>query len=91
LGAGQPPVSSAPRYVAVHRDADGAPDGYASYSIGESETLTVDETIVTDDAVFTALARFALGHDLVTSGRVQARLADPPAALGSLRTSAPAR
>ncbi|QHC24105.1 GNAT family N-acetyltransferase [Streptomyces sp. GS7] len=65
LGAGQPPVSPAPRRVAVHRDADGAPNGYASYSV-ESGTLTVDETIATDDAVFTALARFVLGHDLVT-------------------------
>ncbi|UJW31136.1 GNAT family N-acetyltransferase [Saccharothrix sp. AJ9571] len=64
-GAGQPPVSLAPRYVAVHRDADGVPDGYASYSLGESDTLTVDETIAADDAVFTALARFVLGHDLV--------------------------
>ncbi|WP_030595961.1 GNAT family N-acetyltransferase [Streptomyces fulvoviolaceus] len=65
VGAGQPPISPAPRYVAVHRDADGVPDGYASYSMGESETLTVDETIATDDAVYTALARFVLGHDLV--------------------------
>ncbi|MGW4560868.1 GNAT family N-acetyltransferase [Streptomyces sp. NPDC004561] len=65
-GAGQPPVSPAPRYVAVHRDADGVPDGYASYCVGEPSTLTVDETIATDDAVFTALARFVLGHDLVT-------------------------
>ncbi|MFD5156935.1 GNAT family N-acetyltransferase [Streptomyces hawaiiensis] len=65
LRAGQPPISPAPRYVAVHRDADGVPDGYASYSI-ESGTLTVDETIATDSAVFTALARFALGHDLVS-------------------------
>ncbi|WP_371657457.1 GNAT family N-acetyltransferase [Streptomyces sp. NBC_00280] len=65
LRAGQPPISPAQRYVAVHRDADGVPDGYASYSIA-SGTLTVDETIVTDDAVFTALARFVLGHDLVS-------------------------
>lgn len=65
LGAGQPPVSRTPRYVAVHRDADGTPDGYASYST-ESGTLTVDETIAVDDAAFTALARYALGHDLVT-------------------------
>ncbi|MEU6841848.1 GNAT family N-acetyltransferase [Streptomyces sp. NPDC046716] len=65
LAAGQPPVSGAPRYVAVHRDADGVPDGYASYSI-EAGTLTVDETITTDDTVFTALAEFVLGHDLVT-------------------------
>lgn len=65
LRAGQPPISPAPRYVAVHRDADGVPDGYASYSV-ESGTLTVDETITTDDAVFTALVRFILGHDLVS-------------------------
>ncbi|MFJ9432459.1 GNAT family N-acetyltransferase [Streptomyces sp. NPDC101490] len=64
-GAGQSPVSSAPRHVAVHRDADGVADGYASYSIGEGGTLTVDETIATDDVVFLALARFVLGHDLV--------------------------
>jgi predicted acetyltransferase len=64
-GAGQPPVSAAPRYVAVHRAADGVPDGYASYSLGEADTLTVDETIATDDAASTDLARFVLGHDLV--------------------------
>ena len=64
-GAGQPPISPAPRYVAVHRDVEGVPDGYASYAIGEGDALTVDETIATDDAVFTALARFVLGHDLV--------------------------
>ncbi|MEY9848745.1 GNAT family N-acetyltransferase [Streptacidiphilus sp. MAP5-3] len=66
-GAGQPPVARAPRYVAVHRNADGVPDGYASYT-RDKETLTVDETIAADDAVATALARFALDHDLV--GRV---------------------
>ncbi|MEV0069267.1 MULTISPECIES: GNAT family N-acetyltransferase [unclassified Amycolatopsis] len=66
LRAGQPPITAAPRYLAVHRDADGTPDGYASYSLVEPGTLTVDETIATDDAVFTALARFVLGHDLVT-------------------------
>jgi predicted acetyltransferase len=65
LRAGQPPISPAPRYVAVHRDADGVPDGYASYST-DSGTLTVDETITTDDAVFTALARFVLEHDMVS-------------------------
>ncbi|MEU2246428.1 GNAT family N-acetyltransferase [Streptomyces sp. NPDC019224] len=69
LGAGQPPVSRAPRHVAVHRNADGDADGYASYSIGpvgDQNTLTVDETIAVDDAAFTALARYALGHDLVS-------------------------
>ncbi|HWC84624.1 MAG TPA: GNAT family N-acetyltransferase [Pseudonocardiaceae bacterium] len=66
LGAGQPPIARTPRYVAIHRDAAGVPDGYASYTIGESETLAIDETIAVDDAAFTALARFALGHDLVT-------------------------
>jgi len=66
LRAGQPPISPAPRYIALHRDPDGVADGYASYSLGDSQTLTVDETIATDDAVFTALARFVLGHDLVS-------------------------
>ncbi|XVS66743.1 GNAT family N-acetyltransferase [Actinosynnema sp. CA-299493] len=65
LRAGQPPISPAPRYVAVHRDAAGVPDGYASYSLAEADTLVVDETIATDDAVATALARFVLEHDLV--------------------------
>ncbi|MET9761908.1 GNAT family N-acetyltransferase [Streptomyces sp. NPDC006372] len=77
LRAGQPPISPAPRYIAVHRDADGVPDGYASYSI-ESGTLTVDETIATDDAVFTALARFVLGHDLVTEVVFKHVLPDHP-------------
>jgi predicted acetyltransferase len=65
-GAGQPPITPAPRYVAVHRDPGGAPDGYASYSLDQSGTLTVDEVITADDAAYTALTRFALGHDLVT-------------------------
>ncbi|HEX8868979.1 MAG TPA: GNAT family N-acetyltransferase [Lentzea sp.] len=65
LGAGQPPVARAPRYVAVHRDARGVPDGYASYTLTDG-SLVIDETVTGDDAVFTALARFALDHDLVT-------------------------
>ncbi|WP_327070480.1 GNAT family N-acetyltransferase [Kitasatospora sp. NBC_01302] len=64
-GAGQPPIAPAPRYVAVHRDTDGVPDGYASYVLSEG-TLTVDETIAADDAVCTALIEFLLGHDLVS-------------------------
>ncbi|OOC02377.1 GNAT family N-acetyltransferase [Amycolatopsis azurea] len=65
-GAGLAPISAAPRYIAVHRDADGVPDGYASYSHTAPSTLTVDETIAADDAVGTALARFLLEHDLIT-------------------------
>ncbi|HWO62607.1 MAG TPA: GNAT family N-acetyltransferase [Umezawaea sp.] len=65
LGAGQPPISTTPRYVAVHRDADGLADGYACYSLGDARTLTVDETIAVDDTASTALARFVLDHDLV--------------------------
>jgi predicted acetyltransferase len=64
-GAGMPPIVPAPRYIAVHRDDEGVPDGYASYTL-DGGTLTVDETITGDDAVFAALARFALDHDLVT-------------------------
>ncbi|GIJ56693.1 UPF0256 protein [Virgisporangium aurantiacum] len=65
-GAGRPPVAPAPRYLAVHRDADGVPDGYACYSIEDPDTLVVDEIIAFDDAVDTALTRFVLGHDLVS-------------------------
>ncbi|MGW5720283.1 GNAT family N-acetyltransferase [Amycolatopsis sp. NPDC003865] len=64
-GAGQPPISSAPRYLAVHRDAGGVADGYASYLL-DSGTLTVDETIAADDAVAAELTRFLLHHDLAT-------------------------
>ncbi|MFC3455219.1 GNAT family N-acetyltransferase [Amycolatopsis speibonae] len=65
-GAGQPPVSEASRYIALHRDAEGVPDGYACYSHTAPSTLTVDETIAVDDVVSTALARFLLEHDLIT-------------------------
>jgi predicted acetyltransferase len=65
LGVGQAPVSRAPRYVVLHRDADGAADGYASYALGDDGVLTVDEVVTCDDAVFAALARYLLGHDLV--------------------------
>ncbi|MFS8102417.1 GNAT family N-acetyltransferase [Lentzea alba] len=64
-GAGQPPIAPADRYVAVHRSSDGLPDGYATYAL-DNGTLTVDETIATNDSAFTALARFVLSHDLVT-------------------------
>ncbi|CAL9493080.1 N-acetyltransferase Eis [Actinosynnema sp. ALI-1.44] len=64
-GAGQPPVAPAPRYIAVHKDASGNPNGYACYSIVGSDTLSVDEIITTDDPAFAALTRFLLGHDLV--------------------------
>ncbi|MFC5661796.1 GNAT family N-acetyltransferase [Kitasatospora misakiensis] len=71
LRAGQAPISPAPRHIVLHRDADGVPDGYASYALGEldrvnkTSTLTVDEVIALDDTVFTALARTVLGHDLI--------------------------
>ncbi|MGW1173752.1 GNAT family N-acetyltransferase [Kitasatospora sp. NPDC002543] len=66
LGAGQVPIAPTPRYVAVHRDADGTPDGYAAYWV-DGDTLTVDETVAVDDAAYAALARFVLGHDLVAT------------------------
>ncbi|MEV4940246.1 GNAT family N-acetyltransferase [Streptomyces zaomyceticus] len=64
LRAGQPPVAEAPRYIALHRDAEGVADGYASYAV-DSGVMTVDEIITADDAVYTALVRFLIGHDLV--------------------------
>ena len=90
LGAGKPPVSTTPRYVAVHRDAGGVPDGYASYSVADPATMTVDEIIAADDAAATTLVRFVLGHDLMTvivfrDFPVRTRCA------GSWRTCAPPR
>ncbi|MFG2694597.1 GNAT family N-acetyltransferase [Kitasatospora sp. NPDC048407] len=64
--AGHAPTGPDQRYIALHRDADGTPDGYASYSLDDSLAMLVDETIALDDAAFTALARCLLGHDLVT-------------------------
>jgi hypothetical protein len=61
LRAGQPPITAAPRYIAVHRDADGTPDGYASYSLGEPGTLAGDA----DEAVqFGGAGRIDLPQDL---------------------------
>ncbi|AZM93673.1 GNAT family N-acetyltransferase [Streptomyces sp. W1SF4] len=80
LRAGQPPISPAPRYVAVHRDADGVPDGYASYTIesGTTRTMKVDEIVTADDAVHTALARFLLEHDLVSQVSIKHVPTDHP-------------
>ncbi|WP_282206553.1 GNAT family N-acetyltransferase [Kitasatospora fiedleri] len=64
-GAGQPPVARKPRYVALHRDAAGRPDGYASYRVEEGRSLVADETVAATDAAYAALARYLLGHDLV--------------------------
>ncbi|WP_370409620.1 GNAT family N-acetyltransferase [Streptomyces fradiae] len=76
--AGQPPISPAPRYIALHRAADGAPDGYASYAHGESGTMKVDEVIAADDAVHTALVRYLLDHDLFTEVAFKHVPADHP-------------
>ncbi|MFI2641767.1 GNAT family N-acetyltransferase [Streptomyces sp. NPDC018610] len=70
-GAGRPPVSHTPRHIALHRDAQGVPDGYASYSVAgtdpvtQTRTLTVDEVVAADDAVHDVLVRYCLDHDLV--------------------------
>ncbi|GGQ70927.1 GNAT family N-acetyltransferase [Kitasatospora griseola] len=64
--AGHPPTAPAQRWIALHRDVDGTPDGYACYSLDDSQAMLVDETVALDDAAFTALARCLLGHDLVT-------------------------
>ncbi|AXX30932.1 GNAT family N-acetyltransferase [Actinosynnema pretiosum subsp. pretiosum] len=63
-GAGRPPVSRAPRHVAVHHDADGVADGYASYLL-ENDALVVDELVAENAAASAGLTGFALGHDLV--------------------------
>ncbi|MFB9377669.1 GNAT family N-acetyltransferase [Kineococcus gynurae] len=77
LGAGHPPVSREPRWIGLHRDADGRPDGYVSYRL-EDGVLLVDETISTDDGVHEALDRFVLGHDLVREVVLQDAPSDHP-------------
>ncbi|GAA1645031.1 GNAT family N-acetyltransferase [Actinoplanes couchii] len=78
-GAGQAPVSTAAaRHIAVHRDRDGVPDGYASYSLDDADMLIVDEIITTDDTVAAALARFALGHDMVSDVMIKRVPSDDP-------------
>ncbi|MCE0538046.1 GNAT family N-acetyltransferase [Kineosporia rhizophila] len=67
LRAGQPPIAPQPRLIALHRDADGLADGYASYARGEGSSLKVDEIVAPSDQVFTTLARYLLDHDLFTS------------------------
>ncbi|MGW4382059.1 GNAT family N-acetyltransferase [Kitasatospora sp. NPDC004531] len=64
--AGHPPTAPTQRWIALHRDADGTPTGYAPYSLDDSQAMLVDEIISLDDAAYTALARYLLGHDLVT-------------------------
>ncbi|NAZ81576.1 GNAT family N-acetyltransferase [Kineococcus sp. R8] len=63
-GAGHPPVSREPRWIGLHRNGEGRPDGYVSYRLDDG-VLHIDETITTDDAVREALDRFVIGHDLV--------------------------
>jgi predicted acetyltransferase len=63
--AGQVPTAPAQRYVALRRDADGTPDGYAVYRVDDSRTLRVDETVAVTGAAYAALVRYALEHDLV--------------------------
>ncbi|HYZ99249.1 MAG TPA: GNAT family N-acetyltransferase [Acidimicrobiales bacterium] len=61
------------RFVAVHDDADGAPDGFAIYRIKEGwgegrllpHTLRVESIAAAEDAAEAALLRFLLGVDLV--------------------------
>jgi predicted acetyltransferase len=63
------------RYVAVHDDAAGVPDGFVSYRIKqgwESERtppheLRIESIAGADDAIEAALLRFVLGVDLVAT------------------------
>ncbi|MGZ4654946.1 GNAT family N-acetyltransferase [Oryzihumus sp.] len=83
-GAGMPPVSTEHRFVIVHRDADGVPDGYASYAIhddragGNGRTLIVDEVVASQERVRAVLARYCLDHDLVDTVRFARVAADDP-------------
>ncbi|MGN6633914.1 MAG: GNAT family N-acetyltransferase [Oryzihumus sp.] len=83
-GAGMPPVSTEHRFVVVHRDADGVPDGYASYAIhddragGNGRTLLVDKLVAPEERVRAVLARYCLDHDLVDTVRFARMAVDDP-------------
>jgi predicted acetyltransferase len=61
------------RFVAVHDDAGGVPDGFVTYRIKQGwgsgrplpHKLSVESIAAVDDGVVAALLRFALGVDLV--------------------------
>jgi predicted acetyltransferase len=63
------------RYIAVHDDAAGAPDGFAIYRIKQDwdsanalpHTLRVESVAAADDAVETALLRFLMSVDLIAT------------------------
>ena len=60
-----------PRYIAVHDDADGQPDGFVAYRLSLERagprTLQVLEVAAADDDVEWALLRYLLDVDLVES------------------------
>jgi predicted acetyltransferase len=63
------------RFVAVHDDAAGVPDGYVTYRVrqgwGSGRTLphelSVESIAAVDDGIVAALLRFVLGVDLVAT------------------------
>jgi len=90
LQVGPPPVSAQPRYIALHRDPHGTPDGYASYLVDTAAVLTVDEIVTVEDDVFAELAGFLIDHDLVDHVVVRNMPPDHPFRwqLADLRTAA---
>jgi predicted acetyltransferase len=61
------------RFIAVHDDADGVPDGFVTYRVKQGwgsgrllpHELLVESMVAVDDGVVAALLRFVLGVDLV--------------------------
>lgn len=67
---------ASPRYLVVHEDADGRPDGFAAYRLKEVATptgtwfeLLVADFAAADDRVEAALLRFLMDVDLVRQVR----------------------
>ncbi|WP_369133645.1 GNAT family N-acetyltransferase [Modestobacter sp. I12A-02662] len=75
-----------PRQLVLHREADGAVTGYATYRLKASwsetaeptGTLTVGEVRSTTPAAYAALWRFLLSHDLVRTVQAPMASADDP-------------
>jgi predicted acetyltransferase len=74
------------RYIAVHDDAAGVPDGFAIYRVKQGwgsgqippHALRIESVVAADDAVEATLLRFLLGVDLVATVEWESAPTDLP-------------
>lgn len=70
-----------PPFVAVHRGADGEPDGYTTYRVNagnDGRTISVTDVVGTSPAAYASLWRYLIGIDLVRKITTWGRPVDEP-------------